>query len=93
MGMPMYYRNKIYTEEEREKLWIQKLDKNERWVLKQRIDVSNGYNVYYKVLEEARAKNARLGYGGEIDWDKKKLSMMAMDEAAEIMKKEKSDLK
>ena len=26
MALPMYYRNKIYTEEEREKLWIEKLD-------------------------------------------------------------------
>ena len=27
MALPVYYRNKIYTEEEREKLWIEKLDK------------------------------------------------------------------
>ena len=31
-ALPIYYRNKIYNEEEREKLWIQKLDKEERWV-------------------------------------------------------------
>ena len=31
-GLPIYYRNKIYTEEEREKLWIEKLDKGERWI-------------------------------------------------------------
>ena len=29
MALPMYYRNKIYTEEEREKLWLEKLDKEE----------------------------------------------------------------
>ena len=33
LALPIYYRNKIYTEEEREKLWIEKLDKQERYVL------------------------------------------------------------
>ena len=27
LNLPKYYRNKIYTEEEREKLWIQKIEK------------------------------------------------------------------
>ena len=27
MAMPIYYRNKLYTEEEKEKLWIYKIDK------------------------------------------------------------------
>ena len=31
-GLPIYYRNKIYSEEEREKLWLEKLDKGERWI-------------------------------------------------------------
>ena len=32
MTMPIYYRNKLYTEAERELLWLQKLDKEERWI-------------------------------------------------------------
>ena len=28
INLPIYYRNKIYTEEERELLWIQKLNKD-----------------------------------------------------------------
>lgn len=40
LSMPIYFRNKIYTEEEREKLWLMKLDKEERWVLGQKIDIS-----------------------------------------------------
>ena len=31
-ALPIYWRNKIYSEEEREKLWLQKLDKEERYV-------------------------------------------------------------
>ena len=32
LALPIYYRNKIYAEEEKEKLWIEKLDKKERWI-------------------------------------------------------------
>jgi len=72
IALPIYWRNKAYTDEEKEKLWIQKLDKNERWVLGTKIDISKGEDIYYKALEYARSKNKRLGYGDDkIDWDKK----------------------
>lgn len=70
INLPIYYRNKIYSEEEREKLWIEKLDKQERWILGMKIDISEGDDEYYKVLKEAREKNKRLGYGSdEKNWD------------------------
>lgn len=73
IGLPIYYRNNIYSEEEREKLWIEKLDKKVRWVDGIEIDISKGDEHYYKVLEEARKKNKRLGYGNdEINWSRKK---------------------
>lgn len=62
-ALPIYYRNKIYSEEEREKLWLEKLDKNERYVMKEKIDISKGEEEYYKTLEWYRAINKRLGYG------------------------------
>jgi len=67
LNMPIYYRNKIYTEEEREKLWLQKLDKNIRYVDKIPIDVSTteGLLQYNIALQEAQRKNARLGYGND----------------------------
>ena len=40
INLPIYYRNHIYTEEEREKLWLIKLDKEERWVCGEKVDVS-----------------------------------------------------
>lgn len=63
--LPIYYRNKIYTEEEREKLWIEKLDKNERWVNGSKVIVDNwkGWNGYQEMLLAAQALNRRLGYG------------------------------
>lgn len=70
--LPIYYRNKIYSEEEREKLWIEKLDKEVRWVMGQKIDISKNEDDYWKILAWEREKNKRLGYGnGEEDWDRK----------------------
>ena len=31
--MPRYYRDKIYSEEEKELLWLQKIDKGDTWVM------------------------------------------------------------
>lgn len=74
-ALPIYYRNKIYNEEEREKLWVEKLDKEERWVCGERVDVSTnkGWEEYYKLVEYYREKNRRLGYGDdEKNWERKK---------------------
>ncbi|CAF2090420.1 unnamed protein product [Rotaria magnacalcarata] len=68
MILPTYYRNKIYTEEEKEKLWIEKLNKEERWVLGTKISIKDGTEQYYKTLKEAREKNIRLGYGEVKEW-------------------------
>ncbi len=73
MGLPIYYRNKIYTDEEKEKLWIEKLEKEVRYVNGQEIDISKDEEEYYKVLKEARRKNSRLGYGSsKINWSRRK---------------------
>lgn len=73
IAMPTYWRNKIYTEEEREKLWIEKLDKQERWINGLRIDISEGEEKYNEVVKEARKLNKELGYlTGDIDWNRKK---------------------
>ncbi len=73
LGLPIYYRNNIYTEEEREKLWLEKLDKEERWVDGSKVSVKNGDEDYYKLLKIARDKNKRLGYGdNNINWDKRR---------------------
>jgi len=71
IALPIYYRNKIYTEEEREKLWIEKLDKNVRYVEGRKISMEDGGKVYMKALEEAQKRNKRLGYGDdEVNWSR-----------------------
>lgn len=72
MSLPIYWRNKIYSESEREELWLTKLNKQERWICGEKIDISEGEEDYYKTLEWYRAKNKRLGYGDDaIDWNRK----------------------
>ena len=73
LALPIYYRNMIYTEEEREKLWLQKLDKEERYVCGEKVDISKGEENYYKLLKFYRNKNIRLGYGDNSkNWDLKR---------------------
>lgn len=70
MSMPIYYRNKIYTDEEKEELWLQKLDKNERWVCGEKVK-ANDERQYYEILKYHRKRNKELGYGDdEINWDR-----------------------
>lgn len=72
ISLPIYFRNKIYTEEQRERLWIKKLDEQTRYVDKKKIDISKGEEEYYKALETAREKNNRLGYlDDKINWERK----------------------
>lgn len=72
LALPIYYRNKIYTEQEREKLWIQKLDKEERWVCGIRIR-ANDFERYIRTVKAARKDSEALGYGSnKISWDREK---------------------
>lgn len=73
LKLPIYWRNKIYSEWEREQLWLEKLNKNIRYVDKEEIDISNGEENYWKAIETARIKNARLGFETRtIDWNRKR---------------------
>jgi len=71
-SLPIYYRNKIYSDEEREKLWLQRLDKDERWVCGEHIkEYSKNKDDYYNLIRWHRIRNKELGYGtSDKDWDK-----------------------
>lgn len=73
VALPVYYRNKIYTEEEREKLWIEKIDKGKRYVNGVKIDIRThkGRNHYWRILSDAQRLNKMMGYGDRT-WTKKK---------------------
>ena len=73
IGIPTYWRNKLWTEEEKDKLWIQKLDKNVRYVRGMKIDISTpeGIHEYYEALAREQRINVEWGYPKET-WERKK---------------------
>jgi hypothetical protein len=73
LALPIYYRNKIYSDEEKELLWLQKLDEEVRYVDGVKVDISKGEEEYYKLLEVKRQKSKRLGYGDDkVNWELKR---------------------
>lgn len=74
VALPIYYRNKLYTQEERDKLWTERLDRNEIYVngIKVRLRTDEDYKYYYNLLEEQQRQNNALGYGNtDKQWEKK----------------------
>lgn len=73
IALPIYYRNKIYKDDEKEALWLEKLDEGVRYVNGIKVDIKEGEEEYYKLLEQERKKNKRLGYGDDSrNWELKK---------------------
>ena len=63
IALPMYWRNKLFTDEEKENLWIHKLNQETRYVGGEKVDISKDEEEYYKLLEYYRKKNKQFGYG------------------------------
>lgn len=78
-NLPIYYRNKLFSEEQREKLWIHTLGRNRRYVLGveiNNIDTLQGYEKYLRVLKKAQEKNILCGYGDcSKEWQKKEYNV------------------
>lgn len=72
MALATYYRNQIYSEEERENLWIEKLDKNIRYIGGEKVKADDEKTI--KELQEYYRKiNKQLGYGdNKINYDQAK---------------------
>lgn len=70
--LPVYWRNKLFTEDEKEELWMLLLDKKVRYVGGIEIDISKSEDNYWSTLKYYQQKNIRIGYGsGEVNWEKK----------------------
>ena len=72
LNLPIYYRNKIFTEEEREKLFLDKIEKGIVYVLGTKIDLKTEESRYMGVLVSERERCERLYYDNPKDWDERK---------------------
>lgn len=63
INMPAYWRNKLYTDEERETLWMMKLDKNIKFIRGEKVKADDAEQI--RLLREYhRQINKELGFGG-----------------------------
>ena len=65
--MPRYYRDKIYTETEKEYLWIEKLDKGITWVMGQKCKIDS--KEYEEALKYYQLRARQLHGGTYRDWE------------------------
>ena len=71
VNLPSYYRNKIYNEEEKEKLWIDKIEKGYRYVMGEKVSTNNIEE--WENLIRYYQDRAKLIYGeNPVDWDLEK---------------------
>lgn len=75
-ALSRHYRNKLYTEGQREKLWAEKLDKGVIYVMGQEIKGTFGSKEHINALKWAQYKNIEYGYGTA---ETKKKEYMAKD--------------
>jgi hypothetical protein len=67
-SLNLYWRNKLFNEEEREKLWIEKLDKGIRYVGNKKFK-NNDIKGILNEIKEQQKLNTELGYGNsKKDW-------------------------
>ena len=72
LALPIYYRNKIYSEEEKEILRLNKLDKEVRFVNGEKVSIKDGLDEYEKLRNFYVKINSSLGYGDDsVNFDKK----------------------
>lgn len=91
-ALPIYYRNTLFTDEQREELWINKLNECKRYVLGVEItntDTIEGEDRYYRTLQKAQEKNLSAGYGDNTkEWQKRDYNITLRM----LQKKQKKDI-
>jgi len=64
-ALPKYYREKLYTEAQREQIWEGKLESGKRYILGEEVSQGDTDPGYLSAIAIARRKNYRLGYGND----------------------------
>lgn len=73
LQLPMYYRNKLFSEQERERLWLEKMDKKERYIKGTVYKVTNKEEekTWLNALLTAQKDNEKHG-NPHINWNVEK---------------------
>ena len=71
MAMPEYYRKKIYNEEEREKLWIEKQERGYRYICGEKVSIDDEEE-YNNILNYYREKAKELYNENHDKWEKER---------------------
>ena len=84
--MPRYYKDKIYSDEEKELLWLQKLDKGETWVMGEKCKIDSDE---YKNLLSYYREQAKQIHGDNIALWKEKQYWRRLEKQRNIYRKRK----
>lgn len=68
INLPIYYRNKIYSEEEREKLFIEKIEKGKVWICGIECDISDE-TTYTQILQEQQLEKQKIHGDDPEQWE------------------------
>ena len=71
INLPIYYRNKIYSEEEREALFLSKVEKGIVWICGEKCLIDD-YELYTNLLEYHRNRASRLYHDNPQNWEEAK---------------------
>ena len=85
--MPRYYRDKIYSEEEKELLWLQKLDKGDTWVMGEKCKIDS--DEYKNLLSYYRGQAKQI-HGDNITLWKEKQYWRRLEKQRSIYRKRRN---
>ena len=71
LNLPIYYRNKLYTDEEREQLFLEKIKKGKVWIMGQECNIRDEAT-YFAMLRDAQKRARQLHGDDPIKWDEAK---------------------
>ncbi len=94
MPLPMYYRKKLWNDDEREELWYHNIMKDEQWVNGHKLKESDKdfEKQYSGAIESGRRRSERLGYGKrDKNWDMKRFDKEGMDMRRKLREAKQDD--
>lgn len=74
--LPRYYKEKLFTEEERQKLWIYKTEEGYKYVMGEKIRVTNEEEEkeYKNICDYYRDRNKQIHFDNEEEWNIRKFN-------------------